>query len=159
MFLDDDDLLYADHCDVLVNCLIRESSISAAYALAFEVPTDISDGRIVEGDYISHSGHIQEWDYSVLQKYNFIPIQSILFCRKLFLERGGFNVALDQLEDWNLWLRYGHQKNFKFVRKTTSLYRVPLIEEKKAARQLLLHAAYEAAKTAADEAIRAHSNV
>ena len=159
MFLDDDDLLYADHCDVLVNCLIRESSISAAYALAFEVPTDISDGRIVEGDYISHSGHAQKWDYSVLQKYNFIPIQTILFRRKLFLERGGFNVALDQLEDWNLWLRYGYQNNFKFVRKTTSLYRIPLSEEKKAARQQLLHAAYEAAKADADEAIRALSGM
>ena len=159
MFLDDDDLLYADHCEVLVNCLMRDSSVSAAYALAFEVPTDISDGRIVEGDYISHSGHAQKWDYSVLQKYNFIPIQTILFRRKLFLERGGFNVALDQLEDWNLWLRYGYQNNFKFVRKTTSLYRIPLSEEKKAARQQLLHAAYEAAKADADEAIRALSGM
>ncbi|MDE2343478.1 MAG: glycosyltransferase [Betaproteobacteria bacterium] len=154
MFLDDDDLLYADHCDVLVNRLISNNNISAAYALAFEVPTDFSDGRLIEGDYVSHSGHAQEWDYSVLQRYNFIPIQAIMFRRKLFLERGGFDVALDQLEDWNLWLRYGYQSTFEFVRKTTSLYRVPLSEEKKSARQHLLHAAYETAKASADDAIR-----
>jgi GT2 family glycosyltransferase len=156
MFLDDDDLLYADHCELLVDCLMRDSTITAAYSLSFEIPTDIIDGQLVENDYISHPTHDQEWDYEILQCYNFIPIQAILFNRRLFLERGGFNVALDQLEDWNLWLRYGYKNNFRFVRKTTSLYRVPTNGEKKAARQQLLDAAYNVAKADAYESIKSH---
>lgn len=154
MFLDDDDLLYADHCETLADCLLNNETFSAAYSLAFEIPTDFVNGHIIEGCYTSHVTHNQEWVYEVLQRYNFIPIQAVLFRRKLFIERGGFNVKLDQLEDWNLWLRYGYNNKFKFIPKTTSLYRVPMNVEKMAARQQLLHAAYDVAKADAQERVR-----
>lgn len=155
MFLDDDDLLYADHCELLVNKLEADSSLVGAYALAFEVPTDFDGGCMTEGDYIVHATHSQDWSHDVLMKYNYIPIQAMLFHRALFEERGGFNVELDQLEDWNLWLRYGYRNRFLFVPKTTSLYRVPKDKEVRSTRHGLLHAAYDVAKADALEKIRA----
>ncbi|MFG5995588.1 glycosyltransferase, partial [Salmonella enterica] len=40
-FLDDDDLLYADHIEVLVTSLINNSSYKVAYSIAFETPTKL----------------------------------------------------------------------------------------------------------------------
>ena len=155
MFLDDDDLIYADHCELLMRRLIDNQELAAAYALAFEVPTVYQNGELVEGEYVTHSTHSQEWDFDVLLNYNFIPIQAIIFRRHLYEARGGFDINLDQLEDWNLWLRYGYQNKFVFVPKVTSLYRVPSDAEVKAARHALLHQAYDAAKSAALGAIKA----
>ena len=56
VFLDDDDLFYSDHIEVLVSALIKNKKASAAYSLAFEVPTDIVNKKrdYVEGLYFTH---------------------------------------------------------------------------------------------------------
>ncbi|MBC7203621.1 MAG: hypothetical protein H5U29_08890 [Pusillimonas sp.] len=91
----------------------------------------------------------QEWDYEVLKDHNFIPIQSILFKRELFELRGGFDRKLEQLEDWNLWLRYGLGSNFLFIPKTTSLFRSPAKLRTRISRVKALQGAYETAKSRA----------
>jgi GT2 family glycosyltransferase/2-polyprenyl-3-methyl-5-hydroxy-6-metoxy-1,4-benzoquinol methylase len=151
MFLDDDDIIFADHLETLAAPLLENSALAATYALAFEVATSFNAGksRYLEEGFQTHDIHRQEWDYSVLQNHNFIPIQAILFRRRLFEERGGFDQELDQLEDWNLWLRYGYQNQFKFIPKTTSYYRVPANPTLHADRQKQLHVAYEKAKNRA----------
>ena len=151
MFLDDDDLLFADHIEVLMDRLIREPELTAAYGLSFEVHTAVADDKAF---YTEHSFHTpqafyQEWDYNVLQQYNFIPIQAIIFKRELYERCGGFDLALDQLEDWNLWLRYGYGQQFSLVAKTTSLFRTPADIDVRADRHALLHQAYENAKYSA----------
>ena len=127
MFLDDDDLLFADHIETLVSTLISDKSLSAAYSLAFEVQTsfDADKSNYTEHIILTNANHRQHWDYSTLQKYNFIPIQAIIFKRELYDRLGGFDEELDYLEDWNLWLRFGLGNKFFFVNKTTSLYRTP----------------------------------
>ncbi|BCR05179.1 hypothetical protein DESUT3_22480 [Desulfuromonas versatilis] len=142
MFLDDDDLLYADHVETLISCLLKNPHASAAYSLAFEVQTNIHGRSYEEVSYSSPSVFNQEWNYSVLKDHNFIPIQSILFNKNIYLERGGFDLSLEQLEDWNLWLRYGYRNSFVFVQKTTSLFRTPADARKRLERHLDLHRAY-----------------
>lgn len=149
MFLDDDDLLYADHVETLVAALKRRQEACAAYALSFEVRSECTDAECKEEPYTTPAHFYQPWDYAVLRDHNFIPIQSILFSRKLFLERGGFDTDLEQLEDWNLWLRYGLGNTFEFVPKTTSLFRTPAHPENRLRRHLDLHGAYEKAKNRA----------
>ncbi len=153
MFLDDDDLLYADHVETLVATLMRCPTACAAYALSFEVLSNCNEGVCKEVSYVTPAVFHQHWDYAVLQDHNFIPIQSILFSRKLFLERGGFDTDLEQLEDWNLWLRYGFGNKFEFVPKTTSLFRTPANPGNRLRRQLDLHRAYEEAKSRASASI------
>lgn len=146
VFLDDDDLLYADHVETLVEALRRRPEACAAYALSFEVRSECTEAGCQEEPYTSPAHFYQPWDYAVLRDHNFIPIQSILFSRNLFIERGGFDIDLEQLEDWNLWLRYGQGNTFEFVPKTTSLFRTPASPDSRLRRHLDLHGAYEKAK-------------
>lgn len=151
MFLDDDDLLFADHVETLVGAIQRHTGVSAAYALSIEVLTDVSADKTHYVETGHHTPHLfrQEWDHEVMLHHNFIPIQAILFDRVLFDERGGFEVDLDQLEDWNLWLRYGYQRQFVFVDKTTSLFRSPSQPDVRSERAAKLHEAYCAARNRA----------
>lgn len=155
MFLDDDDLLFADHIEVLMDRLTRDAALSAAYGLSFEVHTAVAPEKdfYTEHSFYTPQAFHQEWDYSVLQQSNFIPIQAIIFKRALYERCGGFDIALDQLEDWNLWLRYGYGQQFSFVAKTTSLFRTPADLDVRAERHGLLHQAYEQAKQSAEVSI------
>ncbi len=154
MFLDDDDLLYADHVETLAGAIAASGS-PAAYSLAFEVGTEPDDKTIYREVYMrTPKLHRQPWDYEVLRDHNFIPIQSLLFERRLYEERGGFDTSLDQLEDWNLWLRYGYGNTFEYVAKTTSLFRTPARRVIRNQRVVALHAAYFRARDAAFESLR-----
>ncbi len=128
LFLDDDDLLFADHVEVLVNTLLSETQARAAYTLAWEVPTDST--QLAQGSYREITYQVppplrQVFDYEVLRHHNFMPIQAVLFERSLYLERGGFDEDMDALEDWTLWVRYAHNNQFVYVPKLSSLFRVP----------------------------------
>jgi glycosyltransferase involved in cell wall biosynthesis len=128
LFLDDDDLLFSEHVEVLVNTLLNQTDAVAAYSLAWEVITDST--RLTEGEYLELTHQIpspmrQHFDYEVLKHHNFMAIQSVLFERRLFEERGGFEVDMAALEDWVLWLKYAHGNRYHYVPKVTSMYRTP----------------------------------
>jgi GT2 family glycosyltransferase len=127
VFLDDDDLLYADHVEVLVDAVQRQGAL-AAYALAREVPTQVDalepyryTERLDEAQVL----HLQPFSRAVLWHHNYMPIQSVLFHRSLYERLGGFDPDLENLEDWNLWTRYALEHDFAYVAKETSVYRVP----------------------------------
>jgi len=150
LFLDDDDLLFADHVEVLVNTMLTETQSRAAYTLAWEVPTDNS--QLALGSYCEITYQVpvplrQVFDYAVLRHHNFMPIQSVLFERSLYLERGGFDEDMDALEDWTLWVRYAHKNQFTYVPKLTSLFRVPESAEQTRQRSEIFAAAYPLALT------------
>lgn len=125
-FLDDDDLLFADHLETLVDALETNNSYKAAYSIAFEVKTHIiSIQPFVYEEKAYHVVYEQPFDKNLLGKRNFIPINTMMFSRDLFVLNGGFNENLDVLEDWDLWRRYCEQTDFLFIEKLTCLYRVP----------------------------------
>lgn len=148
VFLDDDDLLFADHVEVLVSAIENDNQAVAAYSLAMEIWTKQlnAQGEYSEEFFNTPESFKQEFDYTVLEDHNFIPIQSILFKRQLYIERGGFEEDMDNLEDWNLWLRYGYKNNFIYVPKTTSLFRTPSDPNIREGRHSQLHQAYLVAK-------------
>ena len=147
LFLDDDDLLFADHVEVLCAALIKEPSAVGAYSPAMEIHTDIVDketGKYIETQYSFPASLSQEYSFEKLRQHNYIAIQSILFDRQLYVDRGGFDTNLDYLEDWNLWVRYGWNNTFVYVPKLTSMYRVPALEAEFQRRFDLLNGAYAA---------------
>jgi GT2 family glycosyltransferase len=149
-FLDDDDLLFADHIELLVAKLQEVEISSAVYSAAFEVGTDhLSKGGYDERTISAPAILMQEFSEATLWHHNYMAIQSVMFRRELFDVRGGFDVTLDALEDWNLWLRYAHNNQFSFVPKITSLYRIPASPEVLVRRQADLHTAYELARSRA----------
>ncbi|XZG70793.1 glycosyltransferase [Chitinibacteraceae bacterium HSL-7] len=153
MFLDDDDLLFPDHVEVLMQTLQDSPELDAAYSLALQVCTRRVGDGYVEERFESVPAFEQEWDYSVLDDHNFMPIQAVLFHRRLYQRWGGFETDMEQLEDWNLWLRYGYKARFKYVAKTTSLFRVPADDAVRMDRHLALHAAYGTARARAKHRI------
>ncbi len=160
VFLDDDDLFFADHIEILLASLLKNKEASATYSLAYEVPTEIINDKkhYKEGQLITKALFYQEFDYKVLTDHNYFPIQTVLFKKELFLERGGFDEKLTYLEDWNLWLRYAYNNTFVYNEKTTSLYRTPIDESVSAERHALLHEAYDLAKNSANNYIRKGMN-
>jgi GT2 family glycosyltransferase len=148
MFLDDDDLLFADHIEVLVDELCADPTISAAYALTWEVETKLTYEPAMPYEELVHrTPHVfrQLFSREVLKHHNYIPIQALLFKRKLYEKYGGFDESMEYLEDWNLWTRYSSQDEFKFVEKTTSYFRTPYDLDERAKRQQLLDSYYQIA--------------
>ena len=142
-FLDDDDVLFADHVEVLVEAATRART-KGAYALAWEARTTIHDREHAVFDEVARTTvHRQPFDRLKLWHHNYLPIQAVLFHRDLYREHGGFAEDMDQLEDWNLWTRYTLDADFVMVEKTTSKYRVPSSAKDTAARQKLLDEAYQ----------------
>ena len=141
-FLDDDDVLFADHVEVLMDAQERTGA-KGAYALSWETHTAIADHERADYTEIGHyTRHYQAFDRLTLWHHNFLPIQAVLFHRSLFERHGGFAEDMDQLEDWNLWTRYTLDADFVLVEKTTSKYRVPAHPGDAAGRQTLLDRAY-----------------
>lgn len=145
-FLDDDDLLYADHVESLVSVALAED-VPGAYGIGWEVPTDVESEqplRYLETDWLLRFQ--MPFNHATLWVENFMPIQTVLFHRRLYERHGGFAEDMDQLEDWNLWTRYTLEDRFVLVDKTTSLYRVPARPEVAERRQQALDQAYRDAR-------------
>ncbi len=152
-FLDDDDVFFADHVEVLLGAALAARA-RGAYGLAWETHTHVHDRDRAEYDETMHATvHRQPFDRLALWHHNFLPIQAVLFHRSLYERHGGFAEDMDQLEDWNLWTRYTLEDDFVLVEKTTSKYRVPADGKVAAGRQALLDRAYQDAR-ARQEALR-----
>ncbi|WP_341281419.1 glycosyltransferase family 2 protein [Paenibacillus sp. FSL H8-0537] len=125
-FLDDDDVLFADHVEVLSYQLTINPDKKAAYAHAFETPIKVSSKDPYVYEEILHNvQHRQPFNRLVLLHHNYFPIQCVLFSREMFDELGGIDLELEVLEDWDLWLKYALKYDFQYVEKVTSVYRVP----------------------------------
>jgi glycosyltransferase involved in cell wall biosynthesis len=131
VFLDEDDLFYADHIEQLVAAVLS-SECKIAYSYAFELPSEYcqASGSIgAEGALsLRYSG---AFSFARLLKYNYIPINAVLFHRSLYETCGGFDPAIAYNEDWNLWVRFAIKaRPFLLVEKTTCIYRVPMDKTK-----------------------------
>ncbi len=127
LFLDEDDLLYADHVEqLLATCL--EKKVKVAYGYTFEIPSIINkktDEIEKEGTYCQRFNRHFSFMHFVM--HNFLPINSVLFHKSLYEKCGGFDPDLEYMEDWHLWVRFSLlSRPFIDVKKTTALYRVPM---------------------------------
>ena len=144
-FLDDDDVLFADHVEVLVDAA-RRAGAKGAYGFAWETHTRVLDAeRAIYEETRRVPRHRRRFNRIMLWHQNYLPIQAVLFHRSLWERHGGFAEDMDILEDWNLWTRYTIEDDFVPVEKTTSKYRVPDDPRVAAERQARLDAAYPGA--------------
>jgi glycosyltransferase involved in cell wall biosynthesis len=157
-FLDDDDLLYADHVETLARVLAADTAHDAVYAHAFEVETAFAKaGWVPYREGVPQARMRQGFDRQALWVSNYIPIQTVLFRRGLYERLGGFCETLEALEDWDLWQRYALDKGFGYVDKTTSLYRMPAASDRRPERALELADHYRLAKDRQALMIRPYS--
>ena len=126
IFLDDDDIFFPNHLEILFNALKREKDYKAAYSIAYEVPTTIvSIDPYIFKEKNTFIRFCQPFNLLMLFLKNYIPIQTLLFHRSLYEQYGGFDENLGFLEDWDLWMRFAAHNAFKFIPEITSKYRVP----------------------------------
>lgn len=147
-FLDNDDVFYADHIETLVLGLSATPNAVCSYSLAWDALSETNNGHIEETEFLLPELHCQPYDKERFLKENFIPIQAIIFEKKLFDSYGGFNETFSQLEDWNLWARYAQLGPFAFTPKVTSFYRTPLNSQIRQDRHAMLHDAYNTVQKA-----------
>jgi GT2 family glycosyltransferase len=154
-FLDDDDLLFADHVEYLVSRHVMRPTAAACYALSWEAKiVKVGDGpRYLEVMHDCPVGMKRAFDRDLMRKMNYIPIQAVLFKRELFEQYGGFNERLENLEDWELWRRYSNAHEFVYCPKTTSVFHTPFDPQIQAARQMLLNEYYWVACEIADQVL------
>jgi len=135
-FLDDDDVFFADHIEVLVSQLEKNNQYRIAYSLAYETPIKVTSiDPYIYTEMFHNLIYRQQFNRLLMFHHNYIPIQSIMFEKQVFLEEGGFDEKLDFLEDWDLWVRYALKNDFLHINKVTSLYRVPFDRSINAERQ------------------------
>lgn len=147
-FLDDDDLLLADHVETLVTELEDHADDDLAYAIGIAVSTLVTSSEPLAYCVISQEvQYAQPFSKPVLWHHNYIPIQTALFRRDIYDTHGGFDLELENLEDWNLWTRFATTANFRFIEKATSIYRVPASRAIDTARREKLDDYYRVAKS------------
>lgn len=147
-FLDDDDLLLADHVETLATELECHPDYGLAYAIGISARTEVTSIAPLSYRVLSlEIEHAQTFSKPILWHHNYIPIQCALFRRSLYNTLGGFDLDLENLEDWNLWTRYATATNFLFIEKATSIYRTPPASSVNAARQEKLDKYYAIAKS------------
>lgn len=125
-FLDDDDILEPFHISALSTALCQSAHADIAYASALEVAF-ATELEISWRDAGRHRRltRVPEITATTLVSGNSIPIQAVMFRRRLYERLGGFDENLDALEDWELWLKYASTSAFLRVDRATSMYRVP----------------------------------
>ena len=140
-FLDDGDAFYSNHIEELIKAINQGNNL-AAYSIAEESQIKVVSCKpykfIEKRKFIRYA---QPFNRILLFHSNYIPIQSILFSRKLYDKLGGFDESLEVLEDWDVWARYATMTEFTFVPIVTSVYYVPAVRNKKQKRVNELHAA------------------
>jgi GT2 family glycosyltransferase len=119
-FVGDDQRLYADHVEVLLQAAL-DAGASAAYALAWRALTRIVDAR--------RGLFEQPWRDTLPvapSAPEALPLPAVLFHRRLFERHGGFVAGDEAPNEGRLWARYACDGTFVAVGKHTSLYRVPI---------------------------------
>lgn len=108
-FLDDDDVYYPEHLNVLA------SEKTPAY-------TDAVSAFFKEGQREAHSRlriFSHDFDRELLLIDNYIPLPTLLVSRETFLDLGGFDPAFDLFEDWDFLIRLSQRETLQHIARVT----------------------------------------
>jgi GT2 family glycosyltransferase/Flp pilus assembly protein TadD/glycosyltransferase involved in cell wall biosynthesis len=120
-YLDDDDRVFPDHLEILVNEL-ESGEFLVVYSDSFEVRQEpIKDTYKTVGKRAVYS---VDYDRDLLRKTNYIPILNLIHHRDCADKIGRFDENLTVLEDWDYWIRLSEHYDFKHIPKITAEYRV-----------------------------------
>jgi len=120
-YLDDDDIYYSNHLQVLVEAA-QNTGCKVAYST-----TQAIEGFVVDGVF-QHIRPMFVWDESfdknTLISRIYITTCSIMHKRSLLSKVGMFQPDMRSTQDWDLWLKFALKTEFRHVSEITSEYRI-----------------------------------
>lgn len=120
IFLDEDDMFYDSHISKLVRARSEHPNMLAAY----------TDVEVDKNDLIRIFIYDREWSISRIFLSNYLPINAVLFSRKILDFGCIFDENILILEDWDWWLQVAQHTSFKHVSGVSAYYRYELGESK-----------------------------
>lgn len=123
-YLDDDDVFYDNHLELLSDFLDAHAEFGVAYANAWWAYGDIIDRFFIAREKKTHPRRPAVFfDKGELFERNYISTLSIMHRRELLKESGMFNEELPKLEDWEFLLRLSLNNRFAQINEITGEYR------------------------------------
>jgi LmbE family N-acetylglucosaminyl deacetylase/glycosyltransferase involved in cell wall biosynthesis len=120
-FLDDDDLLYADHLDKLVRYM-EATGCEAAYSDCVTGHYGMEGGApVLLAPREPFLG--MDFDRDWLYFENYLAIMVVVVSRRLAERVGPFDEALEAYEDWDYWIRAAGHATFTRLPGVTAEYR------------------------------------
>lgn len=113
IFLDDDDLIDADHIASLVTTLARFPHCKAAF----------SGTRVTDAAGVTVGVYDHVYSRAQLLVGNLLPIHAVLFSREMVDAGCRFDTTLDTYEDWDFWLQIAQRTAFAPTGGVTAVYR------------------------------------
>jgi glycosyltransferase involved in cell wall biosynthesis len=111
LFLDEDDLIEADHIGTLV-AAARAAQSRVAYSQTRLVDPNGATSRIFGGPF----------HRELLQRSNYLSIHAVVFHRSFVDEGVRFDEAFATFEDWDFWLQLAQRGDFTFVPRPGAIY-------------------------------------
>ena len=119
-YLDDDDLYYPNHLEVLFSYLETHPENEFAYSIAIEVEKEFSQtGWKVKQNSIRYARQVNS---GMLRFMNHIPNLCAVHSKKLFDKAGMYDETLNVLIDWDMYRRLAVYSEPVFVAVVTSEY-------------------------------------
>ncbi len=118
-YLDDDDVYYPNHLEILINTL-EQGQYKIAYTDSHErLQLYVTDRYVTIGERADFG---LEFDRQKLLVGNYIPTLNIAHCRNIIEETGLFDETLDTHEDWDLWIRLSRKYDFCHIPQITAAF-------------------------------------
>jgi len=111
-FLDDDDEFLPNHVSQIVATFRRNLSETIFY----------TGCKVLNKEGGEISVYKQPFDAALLRITNYIPIHTVCFSRKYFLEGIRFDEKLEHFEDWDFWIQLSRLGRFNYINNITPIY-------------------------------------
>ncbi len=118
--LDDDDVYYPDHLEILVTYLERGDK-KIVYTDAYKATQELQSGK-----YVTINKDVpfsNDFSKEKLSYQNIAPVQCFMLEKSCLDEIGLFDETLPAHEDWDIWIRLSFKYDFHHIKKITSEFR------------------------------------
>lgn len=121
-FLDDDDVVLAEHYELLTAALAAPG-VDAAYTDAAVVTFQLDPPREGWKETGRRRPYSRDFDHELLLLDNYVPFHTLLMRRDLVGQVGPFDLELDVFEDWDFLIRLGMLTTPRHLPRVTCEYR------------------------------------
>ena len=122
-YLDDDDIFYPNHLEILVRHIEKNNDCDFVYSNSWWSYGELKNGKFIERCRELNRRRPLKYDKRLLLRNNYISILNVLHKRYCLEKIGLFNEDLLQLEDWDFWIRLASNFRVNQINDVTGEYR------------------------------------